>query len=125
MRDVTSIVYVILIAFVLTVTISITSVLATHDSGVVEYEWHMWGRDSKDGHLNYLNCDENNDYCALKIKTTGPIQGMSQAIINDEVDTIEVYFDGLGKKMSIDRVTSANSYITAYNLPAGTPGEAV
>ena len=50
---------------------------------------------------------------------------MTQETINDEVDTIESHFDSLGKKMSIDRATYANSYITAYNLPVGTPGKAV
>ena len=111
--------------FVLTTTIGTTSVFATHDRGVDDFEWHIWSRSADDGHLSYLNCDDKNDYCALKIKTMGSIQGMSQTTINSEVDAVERHFDSLGKKMSIDRVTSANSYITAYDLRGDTPGETI
>lgn len=93
-----------------------TSVFATHDRGVEDFEWHVWSRSIDDGHLGHLNCDSSNDYCALKIKTTGSIQGLAQSVINDEVDSVEEHFDSLGKKMSIDRTLTADSVITASNL---------
>ena len=120
-----SVVYVCLIAFALTPVINTTSIFATHSMGVADYEWHIWSRSSTDGHLGHLACDSNNDHCALKIKTIGPIQSMSQSVVNDEVDAVEYHFDSLGKKMSIDRRTSADSYITAYNLPVGMTGKTV
>jgi len=95
--------------------------LATHIDGVADFEWHIWSRNSSDGHLSYLNC--SNDYCALKIKTISGIQSLSQSTIDLEVDSIEADFDGLGKKMTIDRVTVASdSVITEANLPTTYSG---
>lgn len=93
-----------------------------HDRGVEDYEWHIWSRDPADGHLRHLNCDSANDYCALKIKTMGSIQWIPQSQINREVDAVERHFDSLGKKMSIDRVSVADSYIGEYNLQMDTHG---
>ena len=108
--------------FALVTTFGTTSVLATHVSGVQDYEWHIWSRDAGDNHRSYLNCSGNN--CDLKIKTlSGGIQTHNQVTINSEVDAIENHFDSLGKKMSIDRVPSASSYITQANLPPTTTGK--
>ena len=115
-------------AFAFVTTIGTTTpVFATHVWGVVEYEWHIWSRTSSDGHLSYLNCGtgSQSDYCELKIKTTSGVQGISQTSINSEVDDVEDHFDSLGYKMSIDRVSSANSVIQEANLPIETPGKAV
>ena len=110
--------------FVVSIAAGTASVLATHVHNIVDYEWHIWSRTSDDGHLGYLNCDSYNDHCALKIQTSGQIQNISQHVINNKVDEIEAYFDGLKKKMSIDRVSSANSQIKAHDLPMNTPGKA-
>ena len=113
----------VLVVAALVVTVGMTSVLATHVSGVEDYEWHIWSRDAGDGHRNYLNCSGND--CDLKIKTlSGGIQIHSQTTINAEVNAVESHFDSLGKNMSIDRVSSASSYITEANLPPGTAGKA-
>ena len=115
-------------AFAFVTTIGTTTpVFATHVWGVVEYEWHIWSRTSSDGHLSYLNCGtgSQSDNCDLKIKTTSGVQGISQTSINSEVDDVEDHFDSLGYKMSIDRVSSANSVIREDNLPIETPGKSV
>lgn len=121
----THVTYAIIAAFALVTTIGTTSVFATHVSGVEDYEWHIWSRNSGDGHLSYLNCDAMNDYCELKIKTISGIQAVAQSAINTEVDEVETHFDSLGKKMSIDRVTVADSVITEANLDVGVTGSAI
>ena len=118
----TQVTYAILLTFALITTFGTTSVLATHVSNVQDYEWHIWSRDVGDNHRNYLNCSGNN--CDLKIKTmSGGIQIHNQATINSEVDAIENHFDSLDKNMSIDRVSSANSYIIGASLPSETTGK--
>ena len=105
---------------------TVAPIFATHTQGVQDYEWHVWSRSSSDGHRNYLNCGSGSqsDNCDLKIKTlSGGIQIHSQSTINDEIDAVENHFDDLNKKMSIDRITTANSYVTEYNLPSTTTGK--
>ena len=102
--------------FVLVVVTGTASVFAYHESNIRDFEQHVWSKSPADGHLSHLACDLQNNYCALKIRTMGGIQTHSQNAINAEVDTVEAHFDSLGKKMSIDRVASANSVIKAYNL---------
>ncbi len=106
-------------------TVSMIDVFADHVENVKNYEWHIWSRSLGDGHTDYLNCDSNNDYCALKIRTMGSIQSISQSQVNTEVDNIEMHFDALGKKMSIDRVSVADSYITGANLERRVMGTAI
>lgn len=116
---------IILTAIALVAVTGTTSAFATHVSNVEDYEWHIWSRTTGDGHRGYLNCGtgSQSDNCDLKIQTTSrSIQEHSQSVINDEVDAIEGHFDSLGKKMSIDRVSYADSYITRYNLPSGVTG---
>lgn len=98
---------------------------ATHVSGVEDYEWHIWSRTSADGHLSYLDCDGSNDYCKMKIKTLSSVSnaGVSQSLVNVDVDSIDTTFDAMNKKMTIDRVTTSDSYITASNLASGTNGK--
>lgn len=117
------VVFALIAVFALATTIGTTSVFATHASGVVDYEWHIWSRTAGDGHTSYLNC--NGDNCDLKVKVISGVQTLTINQIKTEVGTVESHFDSLGKKMSIDKVTTANSYVTQYNLPTGTPGKAV
>jgi len=106
-----TVVFAIIAVFALATTIGTTSVFAAHN---LNYEDHIWSRVSGDGHLSYLNCSGDN--CDLKLKTTSGVQGFSQSQLNSEVNDVASHFDGLGKKMSIDRVTSANSIIHQANL---------
>lgn len=99
----------------------VVPVFATHDRGIVDFEWHVWSRDPADGHLGHLSCDSDSDYCALKIKTMGSIQSIPQSQISREVDAVERHFDSPGKKMSIDRVSVADS-MEEYSLQMDTPG---
>lgn len=104
----------------------VSPIFATHVSGVADYEWHIWSRSSSDGHLSYLNCGtgSNSDNCDLKIKTLSSVSstGLTQTQINTETDQVITRVDALNKKMSLDRVTTSDSYITSVDLGAGTTG---
>ena len=109
--------------FVISTVLGSNQAFATHVNGVEDYEWHIWSRNTGDDHTGFLNCSE--DDCDLKIKTISGIQSHSQSTINGEVDTIETDFDNLGKNMSIDRVTTADSVITEKNLGTTIAGQAL
>jgi len=109
--------------FAISTVLGSNQAFATHVSGVEDFEWHIWSRSAGDGHTGFLNCSGDN--CDLKIQTISGIQSHSQSTIDGEVDTIETDFDNLGKKMSIDRVTTADSVITQKNLSTTITGEAL
>ncbi|BDQ31133.1 hypothetical protein NZNM25_01370 [Nitrosopumilus zosterae] len=89
-----------ILAVALTTTIGITPAFA-------DFQDYIWSRSAGDGHLGFLNCSGDN--CDLKLKTTSGVQIHSQSTINSEVDSVVTEFDSVGKKMSIDRVTTADS----------------
>ncbi len=90
-----------------------------------DFEDYSWSRSSGDGHLGLLNCGtgSNSDNCDIKIKTTSGVQGYSQTTLNNEVNDVETHFDtDVNKKMSIDRVSTADSIIHQTNRPNGENG---